>query len=202
MVSFDANATEEKKEYTTLPTATYTMKPVDATVAWRAVYEDRNLPEDQQRKELDLLVDWQVSTLTPEQEAAGIALGEGVRQYIKVIFDTEDEYEARNGNCKFTNKFRDFVKLLSDQGHIPATYQAANAVEVARQVAEALNKAQPVQSVLVKEYTGEKGGLRNKVDTVSPPLTVRRRPATPTQPPRRTAVATPAPQTDDDELGW
>lgn len=195
MITFDANATEEKKEYTTLPNGTYSMKPAaDVTVEWRGIYEDRKLPPEDQRQELDLVINWEVAALTEKQQEIGIELGERVRQWIKVILDNRDEYEQRGRVSKFTNKFRDFVRDLSVQGLIPATYQAATSEEVAQMVADALNEKQPMQEVLVKEYVGENGSKRNKVDTVSAPPQPRRRPGQPT---RNVAVATQAASSED-----
>jgi hypothetical protein len=162
--------------YEVLPTDTYTMKVAEAKVEenrFGTPDRDGKLPEQ-------LVLTWEVSKLTPEQEEAGVITGEKVWQRMNTYLGY-----TKNGN---PSKFLEFVQSLLEQKLIePGDITPADFLGI-------------TQRVLVEEYTKEKGenaGKQgNRVASVAP-LTVQRRQRPMVQP---TAKPLPTNEEDPDSL--
>lgn len=153
--------------YEVLPTDTYVM-----TIAEAAMEDDKFASPDRDGNQPQKLVlTWEVSKLSPEQEDAGIKLGEKVWHRINPYFGT-----VKDGG---PSKFMAFVQSLVGQGLLPSgDFTPSDFVGI-------------TQRVLVEEYIKTMGANAgkpgNKVTSVAP-LTVQRRPQRPMVQPANTPV--------------
>lgn len=169
--------------YEVLPSDTYVMKVVEAALEdnrFAKVDRDGKLPQQ-------VVLTWEVSKLSPEQEEAGIQTGEKVRQYINNYYGFKND-----GN---PSAFMALVKSLVEQTMLPeGEFDVEDFVGIS-------------QRVVVVEYTKEKGehvgDKGNKVTSVNP-LQIQRRqrpmvqPAsTPTTPAAKTL---PTDMADDSDM--
>lgn len=154
-------------DWTPLPTDTYVMKITDAEME-EDIFAKPDRDGNQPQK---LKLTWEIAKLTPEQEEAGIRLGEKVWHRINPYFGT-----VKDGG---PSKFMAFVQSLVGQGLLPSgDFTPSDFVGI-------------TQRVLVEEYTKTMGANAgkpgNKVTSVAP-LTVQRRPQRPMVQPANTPV--------------
>lgn len=141
-------------EWAPLPTDTYLMKIAEALIE-----DDKFAEVDRDGKQPQKLVlTWEVTKLTPEQEQAGVKVGEKVWQRLNPYYGT-----TKDGN---PSKFMAFVQSLVEQKLLPVgEFSVGDFVGI-------------TQRVLVEEYTktmGANAGKQgNKVTSVAS-LTVQRR---------------------------
>lgn len=165
-------------EWSPLPTDTYIMKISEA-----AIEDDKFAQPDRDGVQPQKLVlTWEISKLTPEQEAAGIKLGEKVWQRLNPYYGT-----VKDGG---PSKFMAFVQGLVEQKMLPeGEFDTGDFIGI-------------TQRVLVEEYiktmgpnVGKPG---NRIASVAS-LTVQRRqqrpmvqpPTTPTEPAKKKLPLTP-----------
>ncbi len=164
------------EQYDILPTDVYVMK-----IAESKREEDTFNTNKDGSHPIKLLIVWELERLTDEQDE-NIAIGTRVYQRLNPWYGI-----TRDGA---PSKYKTFVDNLIQQGLVEPLFD------------DETDLVGIVQRVSVEQYTKtmgtNKGQPGNRVVSVMP---LRGKKAT--QPPRRTAVATtPAPQTDDDELGF
>jgi hypothetical protein len=174
-------ATGGSGEWTPLPTDTYVMKIAEA-----AIEDDKFAQPDRDgRQPQKLVLTWEISKLSPEQQEAGIALGEKVWQRINPYFGT-----VKDGG---PSKFMAFVQSLVEQKLLPAgDFTVGDFIGI-------------TQRVLVEEYTKTMGANvgkpGNRVASVAP-LTVQRRQRPMVQPNHTPVKPLPSVPADDDDLGF
>lgn len=149
--------------YEVLPTGEYTMKIADARVEADELYGKPDANGEYPKK---LVLKWETHRLTPEQEQAGIGLGEPVWQRFNTYYGT-----VKDGS---PSKFKSFVDGLIKQGVLPPKFKASDFEGI-------------VQRVSVEEYTKTMGPNTgkpgNRVAAVAPlQLAPRRRSIVPDPP--------------------
>jgi hypothetical protein len=159
-----------------LPTDIYVMTIAEAAMEddkFAEVDRDGNTPQK-------LVLKWETSKLTAEQQEAGIGTGEPVWQRFNPYY----------GNVKAggPSKFKAFVDSLIEQKLLPAKFTPANFVGI-------------VQRVSVEEYTKTMGANvgkpGNRITAVAPLQAVRRA-QRPMVQPASTPVKTEPVQDDED----
>jgi hypothetical protein len=168
---------ESSSTYEVLPTDTYVMKVAEAVI------EDDKFatPSRDGTQPQKLVLTWEISKLTPEQETAGIALGEKVWQRINPYYGT-----VKDGG---PSKFMALVQSLVEQKMLPeGDFEASDFVGV-------------TQRVLVEEYIKTMGANAgkpgNRIASVAP-LVVQRRTQRPMVQPPTTPTNKTLPTDDPD----
>lgn len=167
-------------EFEVLPTDTYFMKVSEAVIEDdKFAQPDRNGVQPQK-----LVLTWEISKLTPEQEEAGVKLGEKVWQRINPYYGT-----VKDGG---PSKFMALVQSLVEQEMLPeGEFETGDFIGI-------------TQRVLVEQYIKTMGANvgkpGNRITSVAP-LVVKRRQRPMVQPPSTpTAKALPATPDDSDDL--
>ncbi len=187
---------ESGSDFKLLPSSKYIMQCVNPQLVPNT-FKTKKHPDDPDP--MQVAVTWELKKLSPVQQQMlddgdleddeTLDIGTRVFQYMTPTYGV---YKDRDTGETVATQWKQFVDTLKAQGIIGDIFDIEDLEGVVQLVT--VNK-------VMREKGKNKGKMGNKVAKVGP-LPSKKAPTDvkPSQPPRRTAVATPAPQTDDSDI--